>query len=278
MPQVISTEDFDAKVQELGSVGAAMQWAKANGYAVDWEDTSSELPPVSGQKPIYKQPTGGLSVASEQAEAAPEEGEADGADTEEEGALPSSGGGGLEILNYRANQQRTRKEAFDEGMKYIAQAYTGPSVSQQLFALSKALLSPKKYSGFAGTMANVSSALSDVAKSQQEAKQKRALAEMQLLQSTKMKTADDMFEEAKLRYMIDKAEKDAAAKAAAAAAAVAKARAPTYQVSPLTGKPVEVPRFVHRPVTASDYAAIPVGEFYVVPAGPKAGEIVRKIK
>lgn len=214
MPQVISTKDFDAKVQELGSVGAAMQWAKANGYAVDWEDVSSELPPVSGQKPIYKQPTGGLSVASEQAEAAPEEGEADGADTEEEGALPSAGGGGLELLGYLRNQQKTRKQVFDEGQKYIAQAYAGPSVSQQLFALSKALLSPKKYSGFAGTMANVSSALSDVAKAQQEAKQKRALAEAQLFQTYKMKTADDMYEEAKLRYMIDKAEKDAAAKAA----------------------------------------------------------------
>lgn len=205
MPQVISTKDFDAMVQKLGSVGAAMQWAKANGYAVDWEDASLELPPISGNGPA-----GGLSVSSAQTEAAPEDEEAA---PEEGGALPS-GGGGLELLGYLKNQQRTRKEVFDEGQKYIAQAYAGPSVSQQLFALSKALLSPKKYSGFAGTMANISSALSDVSKEQQEAKQKRALAEAQLFQTYKMKTADDMYEEAKLRYMIDKAEKDAAAKAA----------------------------------------------------------------
>ena len=228
MPQAISTKDFDAKVQELGSVGAAMRWAQENGYKVNWNDASLELPPVSGQKPIYKQPTGGLNVASEQAEAAPEEGEADGADTEEEGALPSAGGGGLELLGYLRNQQKTRKQVFDEGQKYIAQAYAGPSVSQQLFALSKALLSPKKYSGFAGTMANVSSALSDVAKAQQEAKQKRALAEAQLFQTYKMKTADDMYEEAKLRYMIDKAKSDAAAKAEAARA---KANAPVRGIA-----------------------------------------------
>ena len=269
MPQALSTKDFNAMVQKLGSVGAAMRWAQENGYKVNWDDASLELPPISGNEPA-----GGLSVSSVQTEAAPEDEEAA---AEEEGALPSTGGG-LGLLGYRAAQQRTRKEAFDEGMKYIAQAYAGPSVSQQLFALSKALLSPKPYRGFAGTMANVSTALSDVATSQQEAKQKRALAEAQLLQSTKMKTADDMYEEAKLRYMIDKAEKDAANKAAAAAAAAAKARAPSYQINPLTGKPVEVPKFAHRPVTKADYDAIPVGEFYVVPAGPQAGEVVRKVK
>ena len=228
MPQPLSAKDFDAMVQELGSVEAAMRWAQANGYKVNWNDASIELPPLPGQQPVYDQPAGGLSAATLQAEAAPEEGADAEVDAEEEGALPSGGGGGLGLLGYLKDQQRTRKEVFDEGQKYIAQAYAGPSLSQQLFALSKALLSPKPYRGFAGTMANVSTALSDVSKEQQEAKQKRLLAEAQLLQTYKMKTADDMFEEAKLRYMIDKADKDAAAKAAAAQA---KANAPVRGIA-----------------------------------------------
>lgn len=267
MPQVLSAKDFDALVQKLGSVGAAAQWAKANGYNVDWDGEGGiELEPTLDQ-----QPAGGLSVASAQTEAAPEEAEGVAQEDaqEEDSAVPSSGG--LSLLGYLKDQQRTRKEAFDEGQKYIAQMYAGPSRSQQLFALSKALLSPKPYRGFTGTLANVSSALADISKSQDDAQQKRLLAEAQLMQSYKSKTADDMYEEAKLRYMIDKAKGDAAAKEA-------KARAPIYQLNPLSGKPVEVPRFAHRPVTKADYDAIPVGEFYVVPAGPQAGEIVRKIK
>lgn len=276
MPQALSTKDFDAMVQKLGSVGAAMRWAQDNGFKVDWNDASMELPPLPGQQPVYEQPAGGLSAATLQAEAAPED-EVD-AEADAEGEGDATAGGGLSMLGYLKDQQRTRKEVFDEGQKYIAQAYAGPSVSQQLFALSKALLSPKPYRGFAGTMANVSSALADISKSQDDAQQKRLLAEAQLMQSYKSKTADDLYEEAKLRYLTEKSERDAAAKEAAAAAAAAKARAPSYQINPLTGKPVEVPKFAHRPVTKADYDAIPVGEFYVVPAGPQAGEIVRKIK
>lgn len=219
MPQVISTKDFDAKVQELGSVGAAMRWAQENGYKVNWNDASLELPPVPGREPTgalsavptqarAAAPSGGLSVASE------DTGEEGG----EETAKPSGGLSTLaelrsELLGYPAKKKAERQEAFTKGQEYIAQAYAGPSVSQQLFALSKALLSPKKYSGFAGTMANVSSALSDVAKSQQEAKQKRALAEMELRGALDKGTADDYYNALKLRYDIAETEAEALAKA-----------------------------------------------------------------
>lgn len=211
MPQM-KMSDWLLLAARFPDNAAAEKFRAENGIEIA-DVGGGELAALPGQQPVYDQPAGGLSVASMQAEAAPEGGDDAEVDAEEEGALPSTGGG-LGLLGYLKDQQRTRKEVFDEGQKYIAQAYAGPSLSQQLFALSKALLSPKPYRGFAGTMANVSTALSDVSKEQQEAKQKRLLAEAQLLQTYKTKTADDMFEEAKLRYMIDKAEKDAANKAA----------------------------------------------------------------
>lgn len=183
-----------------------------------------------------------------------------------------------EMLDYPARRQSEREAALAKGREYIAQAYGGPNLSQQLFALSKALLSPKPYRGFAGTVANVSSALGDVAKTQQDAQRNRALAEMELRNAYDKGMSDDYETSLKMRYNIAKAEEEARIKEAQAEAAAAKARAPSYQINPLTGKPVEVPKFAHRPVTKADYDAIPVGEFYVVPAGPKAGEIVRKIK
>lgn len=215
MPQPLSTKDFDAMVQKLGSVGAAMRWAQENGYKVNWNDASIEMPSTSGQTPA-----GGLSVAPPQAEAeTPSGGFSVGAtNTGEETAKPSGGLGTLaelraELLGYPDKKKLEREEAFTKGQQYIAQAYAGPSVSQQLFALSKALLSPKPYRGFAGTMANVSTALSDVAKSQQEAKQKRALAEMELKGSFDKSAADDYYNALKLRYDIAETEAEALAKA-----------------------------------------------------------------
>lgn len=207
MPQPLSTEDFDAMVQKLGSVGAAMRWAQENGYKVNWNDASMELPALPGQQPVYEQqPAGGLSMAPEQMEAAPEA----GGEATPSGGLSSFADLEKELLGYPAKQAKQRQQAFEQGQQYIAQAYAGPSVSQQLFALSKALLSPKPYRGFAGTMANVSSALSDVAKTREEASRKRALAEMELKSSFDKNATDDYYEALKLRYQIGKAQQDAA--------------------------------------------------------------------
>lgn len=207
MPQPLSTEDFDAMVQKLGSVGAAMRWAQENGYKVNWNDASMELPALPGQQPVYEQqPAGGLSMAPEQMEATPEA----GGEATPSGGLSSFADLEKELLGYPAKQAKQRQQAFEQGQQYIAQAYAGPSVSQQLFALSKALLSPKPYRGFAGTMANVSSALSDVAKTREEASRKRALAEMELKSSFDKNATDDYYEALKLRYQIGKAQQDAA--------------------------------------------------------------------
>lgn len=143
-------------------------------------------------------PAGGLSTASGSPSASRSGGLSSFADLEKE------------LLAYPEKQAMERKQAFEQGQQYIAQSYAGPSLSQQLFALSKALLSPKPYRGFAGTLANVSTALSDIAKTQQEAQQKRALAEMELKSSFAKQSGDDYYDALKLRYQIGKAEQDAA--------------------------------------------------------------------
>jgi hypothetical protein len=38
----------------------------------------------------------------------------------------------------------------------------------------------------------------------------------------------------------------------------------------------EVPKTVYRPTTDAEYAALPIGAFYVVPSGPEAGKIIPK--
>lgn len=201
MPQAISTKDFDAKVQELGSVGAAVRWAKENGYDVKWDDGSMELPPTASS-----QPAGALNAVA-------------GADKTKNTAPPSGGLGSFdevigELIAYPNKRKKEREAAFTQGQQYIAQAYAAPSVSSQLFALSKALLSPKPYRGFAGTMANVSSALSDISQSQEEAKRKRALAEIELQNSLDKGISDDYEESLKLRFQAAKSKYEAEKNAA----------------------------------------------------------------
>lgn len=267
MPQPLSTKDFDAMVQKLGSVGAAMRWAQENGYKVNWDDASMELPALPGQEPVYEQqqqPAGGLGMASEQV-----------AGSEEEGAAPSGGLSSFadlekELLGYPAKQAKQRQQAFEQGQQYIAQAYAGPSVSQQLFALSKALLSPKPYRGFAGTMANVSSALSDVAKTREEASRKRALAEMELKSSFDKGSEDDYYEALRLRYQLVKEANDERA-------AAAKAGMPKYQWDSGSGRWVVQPgsgglppmnpkgQYVVR--TPEEAASVPTGQPFVYAGG-----------
>lgn len=265
MPKYISMKELDAKAQELGTIGAALKWAEANGYAVNRSDPSAELPPVPGQTPVYEQPTGALQMAAKpNAEPSAEP-------AQPQGGLSEMQQLRLDILAYPGRQAARRKADFEAGQKYLAQMYAGPSTSQQLFALSKALLSPKPYRGFAGTMANISGALGDISMARDEAQRKRAQAALELQKAYNAQTADSDYEALKLRYQLASDEAEAMAKEGAA-------RMPKYELSPLTGKPVAVPKYAHRPVTKAEYDAIPVGDYYVIPAGPQAGEVVRKLK
>lgn len=142
-------------------------------------------------------PAGGLSAVTKQA-----------AETQNAGPQSEEETLRAQLIGYPAKKALEREQQFKDAQARIAQSYAGPSVSQQLFALSKALLSPKKYSGFAGTMANVSSALSDVAKSSDEAKQKRALAEMQLRNAYDTAASGDELKAMQLRYQLVKEAND----------------------------------------------------------------------
>lgn len=177
--KVISMRDFDAKVQALGSVGAANQWLRDNGYT---------LPPAGRELPPVREQQGGLeaAAAADEADAAADD-EAAAADDAEAGALDL---GNLDLsklrgdpsvfqqllkANTEANQRadQSAKQLYDEGRKRILEKYAGPSQSERLFALSRAMLSPTKVPGFAGFLGNVTGALSENAKAAREAEQSR---------------------------------------------------------------------------------------------------------
>jgi hypothetical protein len=88
-------------------------------------------------------------------------------------------------------QQRTAREqvsaskraAFEAGLEDIKQRrYGAPTTSQQLAALSQALLAPRRMRGFAGTLANVMPAITEPAALRAAAEEKRAEAEQRLRQ------------------------------------------------------------------------------------------------
>lgn len=80
----------------------------------------------------------------------------------------------------KAKAQRLAQ--FDNAKAYIEQNYRGPGLSEQLFAISQALLSPRKMPGFSGTLANISPVFTQIAKAQRTAAQERAEALMKLQQ------------------------------------------------------------------------------------------------
>lgn len=74
----------------------------------------------------------------------------------------------------RADRYRQAEEAIKR------QRFGAPSTSERLFALSAALLSPRPYRGFAGTLANVVPALAQNAAAQRKAEEQREAALRQL--------------------------------------------------------------------------------------------------
>lgn len=88
-------------------------------------------------------------------------------------------------------QQRTARDkvsaskraAFEAGLEEIKQRrYGAPTTSQQLAALSQALLAPRRMRGFAGTLANVMPAITEPAALRAAAEEKRAEAAQRLRQ------------------------------------------------------------------------------------------------
>lgn len=173
-----------------------------------------------------------------------------------------------EQQEYAAQREQAFKDRFEQGQKEIEQRYGGPSTSQTLFALSRALLAPRPYRGFAGTMYNVNEALGGISDQARTAEQKRADALAQLRASY-----EGGVDEAKLGSM--EARRKLLEAQLEQETELAKAGRPTVQLSQ-TGELVEVPKQVYKPVTPTDYDRIPVGAYYMVPSGPSAGKVVRK--
>lgn len=128
------------------------------------------------------------------------------------------------------------KARFEEGQRRINQMYGGPSTSQELFALSRALLSPRRYKGFAGTMLNVTQALEGLGQQRETADQRRAeaLARLQESYDEGMSGTRSASLNARLKLLELQGEQEAAA---------AKARQPATPVWDSTSQ-----RFVSRDV------------------------------
>jgi hypothetical protein len=76
----------------------------------------------------------------------------------------------LEALN---RSETNAKARFDAAEARIRERNRGPSQSEQLFMLSKALLAPRKYTGFGGTMGKISGAFGDISKADEKAREQR---------------------------------------------------------------------------------------------------------
>jgi C-terminal processing protease CtpA/Prc len=86
------------------------------------------------------------------------------------------------------NAEASAKARFEEGKARIAERYQGPSQSEQLLMLSKALLAPRDYRGFAGTIGKISGALGGISDAESKARQQRD-AQLAALQDSYAKEA-----------------------------------------------------------------------------------------
>jgi hypothetical protein len=86
-----------------------------------------------------------------------------------------------------AQQETSAKERFEAGQARIRERNQGPSRSEQLFMLSKALLAPRDYRGFAGTVGKISGAFSDISEAERKAREQRD-AQLAALQDQYMET------------------------------------------------------------------------------------------
>lgn len=84
-----------------------------------------------------------------------------------------------------------RQQQLADAKAYIEENYRGPSLSEQLFAISQALLTPTRMSGFKGTLANLAPAFSSIAKAQTESNRQRAEALFKLQQQYEKGVMDE---------------------------------------------------------------------------------------
>lgn len=177
----ITQKNYDDMVAEDGQQAADEFIRK---YGIEIRPNEVEFRPVSGMSDggenTMEDPNTDLAVAGE-----------DAADnTGEEGTSLAVGGPKSdtytgwerEQLAYMKKAQAQRLQQFNDAKAYIEKNYRGPSLSEQLFAMSQAFLSPTSMPGFKGTLANISPVFGQIAKAQRTSEEQRAEALMKLQQ------------------------------------------------------------------------------------------------
>jgi hypothetical protein len=164
-------------------------------------------------------------------------------------------------LAVRIQQQSAdRKAYFDKLAEQLKAKRYAPSASERLFAISAALAQPTRVPGFGGVLSNVMPVFQQFEKDKRAAEEARA-ADMEKLGLARLGMGDD-----EIRTALDLQKLRAQYLAAGQ---------PDIQLDQ-QGNIREVPKTVYRPATDAEYAAIPIGAFYVVPSGPEAGKIIPK--
>ena len=170
-------------------------------------------------------------------------------------------------LSAQTEKEASDKKRFEEGTARIKERNQGPTQSEQLFMLSKALLAPRKYTGIGGTIGKISGAFSDISDVERKARQQRE-AQLAALQDQYMGTTGG--------YAADRAKTAADLVRVAAPLLKPSTKAPfRYDLDP-TGVLREIPNEVYRPKNKAEYDAIPIGQYYAVPSGPDAGKVLVK--
>lgn len=132
----------------------------------------------------------------------------------------------LEALN---RSETNAKARFDAAEARIRERNRGPSQSEQLFMLSKALLAPRKYTGFGGTMGKISGAFGDISKADEKAREQRD-AQLAALQDAYAAQGD--------AYGVTRAK--TAADTLKTVAPLFKAKPRRTAISPLTGEVMDL--------------------------------------
>jgi len=186
--QIMKMADWLDMARDFPTHAEAEQYRQRNGIQIEGEKSVNysdygELPPLSQAS----------SLAATQQVAEPEEAVSTMDEEEETGAEDAMGGLDLANLDFSkmrgdpaifqqilqasiaANKraEQSAKKLYEEGRKRIMEKYAGPSQSERLFALSRAMLSPTDFPGFKGFLGNVTGALSENAKAQRMAEQAR---------------------------------------------------------------------------------------------------------
>jgi hypothetical protein len=86
-------------------------------------------------------------------------------------------------------EEASAKDRYEAARARIEARNQGPSTSEQLFAISRALLAPRKYRGIAGTIGKLSGAFGDISEAQRKATMSREEQLAQLEDAYASKTA-----------------------------------------------------------------------------------------